>query len=91
METKNTKTKVNIVIDNRHFEVDVEQMTGAQLKQLAGIPEANLLFREVHGPGDDEPIQNDTVVRLHNGDHFYDMPPGNFGCKATGLFHSHNR
>jgi hypothetical protein len=33
----------------------------------------------VHGPGDDEQIQNDTLVHLHNGDHFYDMPPGNFG------------
>jgi len=29
--------------------------------------------------GDDEQVQNDTVVHLHNGDYFYDMSPGNFG------------
>jgi hypothetical protein len=75
-----TKTiTINIVIDDNHYKVHTEEMTGAQLKALAGIPEANLLFLEVHGPGDDELIQNDTVVHLHDGDHFYDMPPGNFG------------
>ncbi len=79
MDTKDTKVKINIQINHQHFQVDVEEMTGAQLKGLAGIPAGNLLFREVHGPGDDEQIQNDTVVELHNGDHFYDMPPGNFG------------
>jgi hypothetical protein len=77
----NTKTKANIVINQQHYQVDTEEMTGAQLKALAGIPEGNLLFREVHGPGDDELIQNDTLVHLHNGDHFYDMPPGNFGWR----------
>jgi hypothetical protein len=75
-----TKTVININIDNKHYQVHVEDMTGADLKHLAGIQDTNLLFREVHGPGDDEQIQNDTVVHLHNGDHFYDMPPGNFGA-----------
>ena len=74
-----TKTIVNIIIDKKHYQVHVHSMTGAQLKQLAGIPEANLLFREVHGPGDDELIQNDATVHLHDGEQFYDMPPGNFG------------
>jgi hypothetical protein len=54
-------------------------MTGAELKQLAEIPLTNLLFREIHGPGDDEPISNDSTVHLQNGEHFYSMPPGNFG------------
>lgn len=76
-----TKTVINIQIDNRHFQVHVEEMTGADLKALAGIQDTNLLFREVHGPGDDdELVQNDTVVHLHSGEHFYDMPPGNFGA-----------
>ncbi len=79
MDTKHTKVKINIQINHQPFQVEVEEMTGAQLKALAGIPAGNLLFREVNGPGDDEQIQNDTVVELHNGDHLYDMPPGNFG------------
>lgn len=74
-----TKTTVNIQLDGRHYEVDVTEMSGAQLKALGGIPSANLLFREVHGPGDDEQIQDSTVVHLHDGDRFYDMPPGTFG------------
>jgi|tagenome__1003787_1003787.scaffolds.fasta_scaffold20964670_2 hypothetical protein len=74
------KTKTNIQIDHHHFQLDSEEITGEQLKALAGVPLANLLFREVRGPGDDEPIQNETVVHLHDGDKFYDMPPGTFGC-----------
>jgi hypothetical protein len=70
---------ITLIIANGHYEVHVHEMTGAQLKALAGIPEANLLFREVRGPGDDELIQNDALVHLHNDEHFYDMPPGNFG------------
>lgn len=77
--------KINIIIDNKHYEVHTETMTGSQLKALANIPEANLLFREIHGPGDDELIQNDAVVHLHDGDHFFDMPPGNFGAWVAGL------
>lgn len=72
---------INIIIDDRHYKVNTKEMTGAELKRLAGIPEMNLLFLEVHGPGDDELIQNDMVVHLHDGDHFYDMPPGNFGFR----------
>ena len=78
METTTTTT-INIIIDKHHYQVHIEAMTGAQLKELAGISAGNLLFREVHGPGDDEQIQNDAIVQLHNGERFYDMPPGNFG------------
>lgn len=75
----NTKIVINIEVDKQHYQLHVAQMTGADLKSLAGVQGANLLFREVHGPGDDELIQDTTLVELHNGDHFYDMPPGNFG------------
>jgi hypothetical protein len=73
------KVDIHIVIDRHEYTVHEREMTGAQLKALAGIPEANLLFLEVHGPGEDEQIQNDTVVQLRDDEHFFDMPPGNFG------------
>jgi len=76
-----TKVDIHIIIDHREYTVHVTEMTGAQLKELAGIPPANLLFLEVHGPGEDEPIADDTAVQLRDGEHFYDMPPGNFGCQ----------
>jgi hypothetical protein len=71
---------INIKVDHKHYQVHAHEITGAELKRLAGIPDTNLLFREVRGPGDDEPVQDETVVHLHDGDDFYDMPPGNFGC-----------
>lgn len=77
--TTKPKSKTNILINQHHFTVDDEDILGRDLKALAEIAGANLLFRELRGPGDDEQIQDDTLVHLHDGDHFYDMPPGNFG------------
>lgn len=74
-----TVVNINITINHDHFQVHAGEMTGLQLKQLGHIPDANLLFLEVRGPGEDEQIQDTTVVHLHDGDHFYDMPAGNFG------------
>lgn len=74
-----TAVHINIEIDKKHYQVHVAQMTGAQLKQLAGIPASNLLLREGHGQTGDEQIADNAPVALHDGDHFYDMPPGTFG------------
>ena len=79
---KTTATKVTVIINQRPYHFEVEELTGAQLKEAAAIAPANLLFREVPGPNDDEPIADDLVVALKSGDHFYDMPPGNFGAVA---------
>lgn len=78
MTTKAT-SKTNILINHHHFTIDGDDILGRDLKALAEILGVNLLFREVRGPGDDEQIQDDTLVHLHDGDHFYDMPPGSFG------------
>jgi hypothetical protein len=75
-----TTVIVNIEIDHHHYQVHTHELTGAQLKALAGIPPANLLFREGPGNQDDQPIQDNAPVELHDGDRFYDMPPGTFGC-----------
>jgi hypothetical protein len=72
-----TKVDIHIVIDRHEYTVHEKEMTGAQLKALAGI------FLEVHGPGEDEQIQNDTVVHLRDGEQFFDMPPGNFGANGA--------
>lgn len=73
---KSFKVHINQAV----YEFETEEVTGADLKAAAAIPATNLLFREVRGPDDDEPIADGQVVRLQRGDHFYDMPPGNFGC-----------
>jgi hypothetical protein len=73
------QTVINLIINKKHYQVHVEQMTGADLKRLGEIPPANLLFLDVPGPGEDQQIHDDTVVQLRDGDSFYDMPQGNFG------------
>ena len=79
MNATKTHVTINIRINDDHYKVHEEEMTGTALKKLAGIASANLLFREVRGPGDDEQVSDSTAVHLHNSDRFYDMPPGNFG------------
>ena len=74
-----TETIVNILINGQHYKLDDDEMTGAQIKALAEIPYENQLYLEASGPGDDDPVGNDEVIELKNGDRFYDMPPGNFG------------
>lgn len=59
--------------------VDKREMTGAELLELAGIPEGNQLFREVSGTADDDPIGPDEPVELHRGEKFYAVPVDNFG------------
>lgn len=80
MNTKSaTATKITVIINQRPFHFEVSQITGADLKRAADIAAPNLLFREVSGPADDEPVADDQLIRLRSGEHFYDMPPGNFG------------
>lgn len=74
-----TNTITNILINNHHYKLDIEQLTGSQLKSLDGISPSNTLYREARGQGDDEPIDDNTPIQLHDGDRFYDMPQGNFG------------
>lgn len=74
-----TKTITNILINNHHYKLEADTVTGLELKQLAGIPSENMLFREARGHGDDEPIDDHATITVRDGDRFYDMPPGNFG------------
>lgn len=63
---------VSIHIDNKEYK-SANPTTGAALYVLGHIdPNLYGLFRETHGHGDDEPIQNNsTPVELHEGDHFF--------------------
>jgi hypothetical protein len=70
---------INITIDGKHYAVHERYLTGAQILALAGLPPGDQLFREVPGPGDDEPIAPGQVVELRDGEKFYAVPVGNFG------------
>jgi len=74
-----TQRNINIVINEEHFRAPQPVMTGRGLLALAGISDANQLFLEVPGPGDDRAIGLDEPVDLRSGMRFYDVPVGNFG------------
>jgi len=71
--------KIPIFINDTKYFVTKDQMTGAELKELAKIPIGNRLFKEIPGEKPDQPIADDTVVELKAGDKFYDLPPGVVG------------
>ena len=73
--------KFNIFINDHKYVVDQDEMTGAQLKALAGIALANQLFLESHGHDDDLPVRDDEEIELKSGMKFYDVPVGNLGAR----------
>lgn len=74
-----TKMIVNILINDTHFKVASESVTGRELKEIASIPPSNLVFRDLPGQQDDPQVPDDEAIALKSGDRFYDMPQGNFG------------
>ena len=73
------KNSIKIQINKNHYDTSSETMTGAQLKTLGGIPAGNKLFKEEHGKDPDRLINDGDSVPVHNGDKFYDLPPGVVG------------
>lgn len=74
-----TKTVINIVVNDTHLKLDSDAVTGAELKQLANVPAANLLFRDLPGQQEDPAVTDTETITVKSGDRFYDMPQGNFG------------
>lgn len=73
--------KITIIINDEPYHFQGATVAVSEIKQVAGIAAANLLFLEVPGPGDDVPI-TDEVITIKSGQHYYDMPPGNFGART---------
>lgn len=69
--------KCVISVDGKEFKVDTDYMNGAQIKALAGTPSGYQLFLEQNG--EDKPIGDAESIDLHNGMHFYSIPPATFG------------
>lgn len=69
------------IVDDGHFESSQQQLTGAQLRTIANVDPSLQLFEEVHGPGSDIQIDDQTVVTLkeHAETHFYTMPRATMG------------
>jgi hypothetical protein len=73
---------VSITINDEPFKIGVP-ITGAQLRVLGNIPEANQLFEERHGQDPDVLIDPGASYEPKPGTHYYDLPRGTVG--AVGL------
>ena len=66
-----------IIVNNKEFTTEAHQLTGLELKSLAGIPADYELFL-VHG-GNSVPVANDELVNIHERIEFRAIPAGTFG------------
>lgn len=73
--------KIKIFIDDVNYTAPKEAMTGAELKELAGISPQNQLFEDAPGHHDDPQVFDDVPFELKSGLKFYDVPVGNLGAR----------
>jgi hypothetical protein len=77
MDTKH-EHEITIFINNKAFQTDKKEMTGLEIKALAGVPADYELFLE---KGDQTvPVANNEVVHLHEKIRFRAIPAGSFGA-----------
>ena len=63
-----------IHIDRKQFKVDRSPLTGAEIRQLAGLTPDVDLYLEERGDEDDRLIADDDSVDLRNGLHLFSTP-----------------
>ena len=67
------KSTYNILVDQKPFDWEDQFITGAQLKQLAGVDANYGVWFKVNGPGDDVEIQDNEPFDLSQPgrEHFF--------------------
>jgi hypothetical protein len=70
-EDRPSRVLVTVIIQNRYAFDEV--VTGKQIKEKANIPASFSLHRRARGGN--EPIRDDELVELRNGDHLFARPP----------------
>jgi hypothetical protein len=69
-------------VDAKEFKTDRQSLTGADIKRIAGVPDAYQLFEEVAGDQPDRAISDaDSVDLAPHVRHFFAVPPATFGAK----------
>ena len=71
--------EVTIHINKQRFVV-TNPISGAELRSIGAIPNANQLFLEVPGEENDTLIRPEQSYTLKNGSHLYDLPKGTVGA-----------
>lgn len=84
MSDEGIKQMVQIHIDHQVYS-SPNPTTGAALYALGHVAADAALFKDAHGQGDDEAIENaEEEVHLHQGDHFHTGPHKTFTIIVNG-------
>jgi hypothetical protein len=70
--------RITVIVQNR-CTLDAVLVTGTQIKERANVPKGFVLYRRVKNGS--EPIVDDVLIELHDGDHFFARPPSNEDAK----------
>lgn len=64
---------LKLIVNDKHFEWHEQYISGAEVKRLGEIPDADLVFLAIKKPWEDELIENGTRVDLARPgiEHFY--------------------
>ncbi len=74
------KKKYHFFVDAKRFETAQESLSGAAIKNIAGVSATYQLFEEEEGDTPDKPISDaDSVSLVGKVKHFYAVPPATFG------------
>jgi len=67
------KSALNLIINGKHYEWLQQYITGAEVRELANIPQEDEIFLAIKKPWEDETILDDTKTDLARPgiEHFY--------------------
>ena len=75
------KKSYKYAVDGKKYETTDQRLTGAEIKQRAGVGPNFGLFLEGHGKGADRQVADNDVIDFAQPGHesFYTAPPATFG------------
>lgn len=74
---------IHVFINKKKYDLDDSVQLGEALKDLAGIPSGDVLFRQQ--PGEGEVIANGASITLKNGDRLHSQPAADYGFGPADL------
>jgi hypothetical protein len=75
------KHEITFFVNNKPIVTRLRELSGAAIKQLAGIPADYELYRV--RDNDSEPIADNQLVPIREDEHFRAIPAGTFGSNAV--------
>ncbi len=73
--------KITFFVNNKPIETTEDELSGAAIKQLAGVPADYQLF-EIRGQ-ETVPVGDNQTVKIHPNLKFRAIPPGTFGSDGS--------